>query len=304
MGPQIPDGQPDYDSVDRDPLADFSAEPAAAPPDNPETPRDSPPAVPAEPALANSDLAVRLNRAERLLERTALEVSTLKSDLATLVSAVDDIKKRQSRRIERPLPSAAALPARLSRAGTAVAAVVLMVVGFALWGVYAVTSDDAPAPPSEGRPAEPVRQPAPITSPSAAPQIQSASAITAVTPPGDAPAHDAQARDAPAGNAPARDAPARDAPARATRLGTPASPAASRSSAPYVGTLTIDASPPGEVFLNRKSVGHTPLRLDKLRAGSHLIWIQREGHRRWTRVVAVAADKISRVSAELDPIAR
>jgi hypothetical protein len=66
--------------------------------------------------------------------------------------------------------------------------------------------------------------------------------------------------------------------------------------------LTIDASPGGEVFVDRRSVGHTPVRLEKLRAGSHLIWIEREGYRRWTRVVAVTADRISRVTADLDPI--
>jgi hypothetical protein len=72
----------------------------------------------------------------------------------------------------------------------------------------------------------------------------------------------------------------------------------------YVGTLTIDAEPAGDVFVNRKRVGRTPMRLEDLRAGSHLIWIEREGYRRWTRVVAVAADRISRVSVSLEPLSR
>jgi hypothetical protein len=46
------------------------------------------------------------------------------------------------------------------------------------------------------------------------------------------------------------------------------------------------------------------MRLEDLRAGSHLIWIEREGYRRWTRVVAVAADRISRVSVSLEPLSR
>jgi hypothetical protein len=296
MGPQLPYGQHDYDPVDRDPLADFLAEPAATPPPAPESAPDIRAATSGDAAVAEPELAARLTRAERLLERTVLDVSTLKSDLATLVSAVDDIKKRQSRRLEPPFPPAHKLSSRLPRAATAAAALFLMVIGFALWGVYAVTSYDAPAPlPIETVPAEPVQRPAPISTDAAPPQIQSASAITAVLP----------ARDAPARDAPARDAPPRDARARAASPGTPA-PArvAARSPVAYVGTLTIDASPDGEVFLNRKSVGRTPLRLDKLRAGSHLIWIERDGHRRWTRVVAVAADKVSRVTADLDPIAR
>ena len=37
--------------------------------------------------------------------------------------------------------------------------------------------------------------------------------------------------------------------------------------------------------------------LENLRAGSHLIWIERDGYRRWTRVVQVPADRVTRVSA-------
>lgn len=71
----------------------------------------------------------------------------------------------------------------------------------------------------------------------------------------------------------------------------------------YVGTLSIDADPGGDVFVDRQSAGHTPLRLTNLRAGSHLIWIERDGFRRFTRVVQVPADRITRLSAELEPIA-
>ena len=52
-----------------------------------------------------------------------------------------------------------------------------------------------------------------------------------------------------------------------------------------------------------ESAGPTPVRLDNLRAGSHLIWIERDGYRRWTRVVQVPADQISRVFADLEAIA-
>ncbi|MBY0494303.1 MAG: PEGA domain-containing protein [Cyanobacteria bacterium] len=94
-------------------------------------------------------------------------------------------------------------------------------------------------------------------------------------------------------------APAPQAPrAPQARQGTPA-PQAPR----YVGTLSIDAKPGGDVFLNRESAGHTPLRLTGLRAGSHLIWIERDGYRRWTRVVQVPADRVTRLFAELEPIA-
>ena len=70
---------------------------------------------------------------------------------------------------------------------------------------------------------------------------------------------------------------------------------------PYVGTLSVDAVPGGgEVFINRKSVGKTPVRVTGLRAGSHLVWIEREGYRLWTRVVSVPADNVTRVSVALE----
>lgn len=68
----------------------------------------------------------------------------------------------------------------------------------------------------------------------------------------------------------------------------------------YVGTLTVDAVPGGEVFINRKSVGKTPVRLTGLRAGSHLVWIERDGYRLWTRVVLVPADTVTHVNASLE----
>ncbi|MEP6782561.1 MAG: PEGA domain-containing protein [Acidobacteriota bacterium] len=71
----------------------------------------------------------------------------------------------------------------------------------------------------------------------------------------------------------------------------------------YVGTLSIDASPGGEVFVNREDAGATPLRLENIKAGSHLVWIERDGYRRWTKVVEVPADRVSRVFANLELIA-
>jgi len=70
----------------------------------------------------------------------------------------------------------------------------------------------------------------------------------------------------------------------------------------FVGTLSVDAVPTGgEVFINRRSVGKTPVRLSGLRAGSHLVWIERAGYRRFTRVVTVPADQVTRVSVALEP---
>lgn len=71
--------------------------------------------------------------------------------------------------------------------------------------------------------------------------------------------------------------------------------------AEFVGTLSIDTVPTGgEVFINRRSVGKAPVRLPGLRAGSHLVWIERAGYRRFTRVVTVPADQVTRVSVALE----
>jgi hypothetical protein len=77
--------------------------------------------------------------------------------------------------------------------------------------------------------------------------------------------------------------------------------------APYVyrGTLSVSADQPvAEVFINREKVGTAPVRVRNLRAGSHLVWVESEGHRRWTRVVTVPAEKVTRVSVALEPLER
>jgi hypothetical protein len=234
---------------------------------------------------AGAELRTRLERAERQIERALLDLSTLKSDLATLVGAVEDIKRRLSRPATQPA-AVAAPPRRLSKPRTVAAIVLLLTAGAALWGVYSVATYDLPEPP-----------PVEIESSSVAPAEDAAPASTqgfggtgAVVVPATAPPPSAVA------TGPARAAPA---PAKRSLAGNPAPRAVS-----YVGTLTVESDPDGDVYLNRKNVGRTPVRLEKLRAGSHLIWIERDGYRRWTRVVAVAADRVSRVSASLDPLSR
>jgi len=51
-------------------------------------------------------------------------------------------------------------------------------------------------------------------------------------------------------------------------------------------------------------VGKTPVRAEKLKAGSHLVWIERDGYHRFTRVVLVPADRVSRLFADLEPASR
>ena len=71
----------------------------------------------------------------------------------------------------------------------------------------------------------------------------------------------------------------------------------------YKGTLSVNADRPGAtVFVNRKNVGVAPVRIRNLRAGAHLVWIERDGYRRWTRVITVPAERVTRVSADLEPV--
>jgi hypothetical protein len=278
-------------SPEPDPLLAFFAEPSetsssskghtAASPEKPaEFAQPTPPVEPvkavAPPQQVPEDLRLRVDRAERLVERSLIEITTLKSDLATLVGAVDDIKKRQSRpTVAPPQPGK-----RMSPWRAALAAVVLLTFATLAWGLVTVVSEDRAEPPPIESESEPAVVPAPVVEAAPPPAAMQNAAIVSVTPAAIARPRDVVAR------------------------GDPPPRAASRPAAGYVGTLTIDASPGGEVFVNRQSAGRTPLRLEKLRAGSHLIWIEREGYRRWTRVVAVAANRISRVSATLDPISR
>jgi hypothetical protein len=71
----------------------------------------------------------------------------------------------------------------------------------------------------------------------------------------------------------------------------------------YKGTLSVNADHAGAtVFVNRQNVGTAPVRVRNLRAGAHLVWIEREGYRRWTRVVTVPAERVTRVTADLEPV--
>jgi hypothetical protein len=85
------------------------------------------------------DLRLRIDRAERLVERSIIEITTLKSDLATLVSAVEDIKKRQSRRDAPPAPPAQ--PAKRISPWRAALAVIALGAA-AAWGLLSSTSYD------------------------------------------------------------------------------------------------------------------------------------------------------------------
>jgi chromosome segregation ATPase len=82
-----------------------------------------------------------------------------------------------------------------------------------------------------------------------------------------------------------------------------ASPAVLKETLQYVGVLTVDSEPAGSaVFVDRQHVGETPLELTQLRAGSHVVRIERGGFDRWTAAVLVTAGKQTRISARLQAL--
>jgi len=247
-----------------------AGQPVAAPVD---PPRPSTPSVPID------SLVARLDRLERALEDSKARVSSVKSELATLVRVVADIRKQSSGR-----PAIATAPiVQGRRVSWTASAIVGALLGMAA-AAYGWTYFEGGADVTITAPVAAESAPPPVTQP--APELVASTVIE--TP---------KVIDAPkAPKAAAPKAPALKA------LKAPQAPQAPQAPR-YVGTLSIDADPGGDVFVDRESAGHTPVRLTNLRAGSHLVWIERNGYRRFTRVVQVPADRVTRLSAELEPIA-
>jgi len=71
----------------------------------------------------------------------------------------------------------------------------------------------------------------------------------------------------------------------------------------FVGALEVRSDPArSAVFVDRRYVGATPMPSTELRAGSHIVWIERDGYQRWTASVLVTADQQTRVVAKLQPL--
>lgn len=261
------------DSPDSDPLLLFATEPATV--DLPATsPEISKKIEPSSPPPEVAALLHRAETAERSLRESKREVAALKRQMATLVTVATD-NRRPSRPVVALGLAAAALIAVFTLAWRyEVPAAAPPVVISALAPSPASTPPPAAAP--EPMPEQQALEP-PVTA------FEQPKAIVSPTPYATV--------------ATTRPLPVRRVPVRSPEQVEP------EPRREYVGTLSVDAVPAGgEVFINRKSVGRTPVLLPGLRAGSHLVWIQREGYRLFTRVVLVPADKVSRVSVALEPI--
>jgi hypothetical protein len=92
------------------------------------------------------------------------------------------------------------------------------------------------------------------------------------------------------------------APRGATAARPPAAAPSQESDSKFVGSLAVTSDPPGAaVIIDRRRVGQTPLQLRGVQSGSRVVWIERDGYVRWTAAVQVAAGRVTRVSARLDP---
>jgi len=68
----------------------------------------------------------------------------------------------------------------------------------------------------------------------------------------------------------------------------------------FVGSLRIDSMPQGaRVFIDRQAAGVTPLAVRDLRAGSHVVRVEADGHIPWSSAIRVIADRQTRVHTTL-----
>ena len=223
----------------------------------------------------------RLERLERSLEESRAEVEGLKAKVATLVGTIADIKKRQNR------PRYEASPVAVHRWGlgritSAVAAVTIgLLLGGWLWISLSNPDDAAATQPAATTTAARELPASPIVAAAMIGPAPTAVPVATVSPPAPPAATSEQPPE----------------PVSPGRRQVAAAPATT-----YVGTLSIDAEPGGDIYIDRQKVGRTPQRIANLRAGSHLVWIERDGYHRYTRVVQVPANRISRLSVALEPI--
>jgi len=215
-----------------------------------------------KPPESAESLATRVERLEQALQRSTSDIETLKSGLAGLVGAADNTAKKSRRPMPPPRPVSNARTRLLPAITGIVLGLALGVLGWMQWSRGWIISTVTTP--------EPVAEELPVET---APLPQAVTSPAAVT----------------------------SEPVTAPQPTIPKQPPV-KTAVDYVGTLSIDAAPGGQVFIDREAAGQTPLRVRNLRAGSHLVWIEREGYRRFTRVVLVPANRVSRLWADLEPI--
>ena len=99
---------------------------------------------------------------------------------------------------------------------------------------------------------------------------------------------------------PARRAAAPARPGQAAPAPSAARPPAPERSA-FTGSLFVDSRPRGaRVLLDGRAIGVTPLQVGDIKAGSHVVRIELDGHRAWSTATSIVAGQVSRVTASLE----
>jgi hypothetical protein len=78
-------------------------------------------------------------------------------------------------------------------------------------------------------------------------------------------------------------------------------PASSATSGRSAGSLMVDSRPTGAtVYVDGKMSGTTPMLLEGVDAGDHVVGIEIEGYRKWSSNVRIVAGERNRVAASLE----
>ena len=75
------------------------------------------------------------------------------------------------------------------------------------------------------------------------------------------------------------------------------------AAAQFRGALAVSSQPEdAEVLLNGTPVGRTPMVLDSVPAGSHVVSVRRDGYVSWSSSVRIVADQRTQISSNLDSL--
>jgi hypothetical protein len=86
-----------------------------------------------------------------------------------------------------------------------------------------------------------------------------------------------------------------------TRASQPAPSEALTTAAPTTGALMIESRPRGAtVYIDGRLSGTTPMLMEGLDAGDHMVSIEAEGYRPWTSSVRIGSGERSRIAVSLE----
>jgi chromosome segregation ATPase len=244
-----------------------------------------------------AEARVRVEQLVRSKSDVEYELERVRTQLRTLTDSTRD--SASVRRAEDARPSRfLAWKMNIERPHLRWAAILAVLVAVDLLGIAMLLAPDRPGRIASNVPAAVQESAAPV---SLLPSTASRFAMFGM-PAGRAAGTTGTIAARPVSSAARRD-PLRTAPtAPAAAAGAPQS-GGSKEPVRYVGALAVDSVPAGSaVFVDRQHVGETPLALKQLRAGSHVVRVERDGYDRWTTAVLVAADKQTRISARLQAV--